>query len=152
MPKAIFHTARGDINITLFEKTAPGSVANFIKLAKSGYYDKLAFHRVIPNFMVQGGCPHSKEGSKGIAGTGGPGYKIKCELGASNPEKHLPGTLSMAHAGPNTGGSQFFITHTSTPHLDGVHTVFGRIAAPEDQKIVNAIKQGDRFSIEIIEA
>ncbi len=152
MPKAIFHTARGDINVSLFDKTAPGSVANFIKLAKSGFYDKLAFHRVIPNFMVQGGCPHSKEGSKGIAGTGGPGYKIKCELGASNPEKHLPGTLSMAHAGPNTGGSQFFITHTSTPHLDGVHTVFGRVVAPEDQKIVNAIKQGDRFSIEIIDA
>ena len=151
MPKAIFHTARGDINVALFDKTAPGTVKNFIELAKKGFYDKLAFHRVIPNFMVQGGCPHSKEGSKGVAGTGGPGYKIKCELGASNTEKHLPGTLSMAHAGPNTGGSQFFITHTATIHLDGVHTVFGRVVAPEDQKIVNAIKQGDRFSIEIVE-
>src|SRR3954469_986192 len=88
MTKAIFHTARGDIKVTLFDKTAPGTVANFIKLAKSGFYDQLAFHRVIPNFMVQGGCPNSKEGSKGVAGTGGPGYKIKCELGASNPEKH----------------------------------------------------------------
>ncbi len=151
MPKAIFHTARGDINVALFDKTAPGTVKNFIELTKKGFYDKLAFHRVIPNFMVQGGCPHSKEGSKGVAGTGGPGYKIKCELGASNTEKHLPGTLSMAHAGPNTGGSQFFITHTATIHLDGVHTVFGRVIAPEDQKIVNAIKQGDRFSIEIVE-
>ena len=151
MPKAIFHTARGDINVALFDKTAPGTVKNFIELTKKGFYDKLAFHRVIPNFMVQGGCPHSKEGSKGVAGTGGPGYKIKCELGPSNTEKHLPGTLSMAHAGPNTGGSQFFITHTATIHLDGVHTVFGRVIAPEDQKIVNAIKQGDRFSVEIVE-
>ena len=150
MPKAIFHTARGDINVALFDKTAPGTVKNFIELAKKGFYDKLAFHRVIPNFMVQGGCPHSKEGSKGVAGTGGPGYKIKCELGASNTEKHLPGTLSMAHAGPNTGGSQFFITHTATSHLDGVHTVFGRVLSADDQKIVNAIKQGDRFSVEII--
>jgi peptidyl-prolyl cis-trans isomerase B (cyclophilin B) len=150
MPQAIFHTARGDIKVALFDKTAPNTVKNFIDLTKKGFYDQLAFHRVIPNFMVQGGCPNSKEGSKGIAGTGGPGYKIKCELGATNTERHLPGTLSMAHAGPNTGGSQFFITHTATPHLDGVHTVFGRVMSPEDQKIVNAIKQGDRFSVEII--
>ena len=151
MPKAIFHTAHGDIKIALFDKTAPATVANFIKLAKSGFYDQLSFHRVISNFMVQGGCPNSKEGAKGMPGTGGPGYKIKCELGASNPEKHAPGTLSMAHAGPNTGGSQFFITHTNTPHLDGVHTVFGRIISADDQKIVNTVKHGDRFSVEIVD-
>jgi len=152
MPKAIFHTARGDINVALFDKTAPNTVANFVKLAKEGFYNQLSFHRVISNFMVQGGCPNSKEGAKGMPGTGGPGYKIKCELGPTNPEKHLPGTLSMAHAGPNTGGSQFFITHTATTHLDGVHTVFGRVLSPDDQKIVNAIKQGDRFSVEIVDA
>jgi peptidyl-prolyl cis-trans isomerase B (cyclophilin B) len=151
MPKAIFHTSRGDITVALFDKTAPNTVKNFIDLAKKGFYDQLAFHRVINNFMVQGGCPNSKEGAKGMPGTGGPGYKIKCELGPSNPETHQPGTLSMAHAGPNTGGSQFFITHTATPHLDGVHTVFGRVVSANDQKVVNAIKQGDRFSVEIVE-
>lgn len=151
MPKAIFHTSRGDITVALFDKTAPNTVKNFIDLAKKGFYDQLAFHRVIPNFMIQGGCPNSKEGAKGMPGTGGPGYKIKCELGPSNPETHQPGTLSMAHAGPNTGGSQFFITHTATPHLDGVHTVFGRVVSANDQKVVNAIKQGDRFSVEIVE-
>ncbi|MBA3698241.1 MAG: peptidylprolyl isomerase [Planctomycetes bacterium] len=151
MPKAIFHTSRGDINVALFDKTAPNTVKNFIDLAKKGFYDQLSFHRVLANFMIQGGCPNSKEGAKGIPGTGGPGYKIKCELGPANPEKHLPGTLSMAHAGPNTGGSQFFITHTATTHLDGVHTVFGRVLSADDQKIVNAVKQGDRFSVEIVD-
>ena len=149
--KAVFTTPRGDITVTLFEKTAPIAVANFVKLAKEGFYDSLAFHRVINDFMIQGGCPNSKEGAKGTPGTGGPGYKIKCETGPSNPEKHLPGTLSMAHAGPNTGGSQFFITHRATPHLDGVHTVFGRIDSAADQKVVNAVKQGDRFSVKIID-
>jgi peptidyl-prolyl cis-trans isomerase B (cyclophilin B) len=104
---------------------------------------------VISDFMIQGGCPHSREGARGTPGTGGPGYKIDCETGPSNPEKHLPGTLSMAHAGPNTGGSQFFITHTDTPHLDGVHTVFGRVKSDEDLAIVNKVKQGDRFSVKI---
>ncbi len=151
MPKAIFQTAHGDITVNLFDKTAPKTVENFIKLAKSGFYDQLAFHRVINNFMVQGGCPNSRAGAAGQPGTGGPGYKIKCELGPSNPEKHAPGTLSMAHAGPNTGGSQFFITHGATPHLDGVHTVFGRVAATTDQTVVNKIKQGDRFSVKIID-
>jgi len=149
--KATITTPRGDIHITLFEKTAPNTVANFVKLAKSGFYEGLSFHRVIANFMIQGGCPNSKEGAAGMPGTGGPGYKIKCELGASNPEKHLPGTLSMAHAGPNTGGSQFFVTHKSTPHLDGVHTVFGRVDSPADLAVVNAVKQGDRFSVKIEE-
>ena len=152
MTKAIIHTPRGDINITLFDKTAPKTVENFVKLIKSGFYNQLAFHRVVPNFVIQGGCPHTKEGAKGHPGTGGPGYTIKCETGPGNPERHTPGTLSMAHAGPDTGGSQFFVTHTSTPHLDGKHTVFGRIDSPADLKVVNAVKQGDRFSIDLVEA
>lgn len=151
MTKAIIHTPRGDIHITLFDKTAPKTVENFIKLIKAGFYNQLAFHRVVPNFVIQGGCPHTKEGAKGHPGTGGPGYHIKCETGPSNPEKHSPGTLSMAHAGPDTGGSQFFVTHTSTPHLDGKHTVFGRVDSPADIKVVNAVKQGDRFSIDLVE-
>lgn len=145
--KATITTPRGDIHITLFEKTAPITVANFVKLAKSGYYDGLAFHRVIQGFVIQGGCPNTKEGASGIPGTGGPGYKIQCEVGPSNPERHQPGTLSMAHAGPGTGGSQFFVTHKATPHLDGVHTVFGRIDTPKDLDVVLAVKQGDRFSV-----
>ncbi len=145
--KATITTPRGDIHITLFEKTAPITVANFVKLAKSGYYDGLAFHRVIQGFVIQGGCPNTKEGANGIPGTGGPGYKIQCEVGPSNPERHQPGTLSMAHAGPGTGGSQFFVTHKATPHLDGVHTVFGRIDSPKDLDVVLAVKQGDRFSV-----
>jgi peptidyl-prolyl cis-trans isomerase B (cyclophilin B) len=152
MPKAIFHTSKGDINVALFDKTAPNTVANFIKLAKDGYYNGLCFHRVIPNFMIQGGCPHSRAGDPGQAGSGGPGYSIDCELGPENPERHKPGTLSMAHRGPNTGGSQFFITHTATPHLDGVHTVFGRVLSEEDQSVVDAVAQNDEFSVEIIDA
>ena len=152
MPKAIFTTPYGDINVTLFPKTAPATVENFVKLAKSGYYDQLSFHRVVPNFVIQGGCPNSKAGAKGgPPGTGGPGYKIKCEVGPTNPERHSPGSLSMAHAGPNTGGSQFFITHTSTPHLDGKHTVFGRIDSDADLKIVLKVKEGDRFSVKIVD-
>ena len=147
--KATITTPRGDIHITLFEKTAPKTVANFVKLAKEGYYNGLAFHRVINGFVIQGGCPNTKEGAVGIPGTGGPGYKIQCEVGPSNPERHQPGTLSMAHAGPNTGGSQFFVTHKSTPHLDGVHTVFGRIDTPKDLEVVLAVKQGDRFSVTV---
>ncbi len=139
MSKAIMETSKGTIHLELFEKDAPGTVANFTKLAKSGFYDGLSFHRVIKNFMIQGGCP---EGS----GRGGPGYKIKCEI---NAQKHTPGTLSMAHAGKDTGGSQFFITHVATPHLDGVHTVFGRTA---DMSVVNAIQQGDKItSVKIVD-
>jgi len=149
MTTAIFKTAKGDIRVTLFDKTAPIAVANFIKLAKDKFYDGLAFHRVIANFMIQGGCPNTKEGGKGHHGTGGPGYNIKCETGPSNPEKHTPGTLSMAHAGKDTGGSQFFITHKSTPHLDGVHTVFGRIVDKTDQAVVDTIAAGDRFTVVI---
>ncbi|PIE25734.1 MAG: peptidyl-prolyl cis-trans isomerase [Planctomycetota bacterium] len=149
MPSATITTPHGDIHLDLFDQTAPGTVANFVKLAKDGFYDGLSFHRVINDFMIQGGCPNSREGASGMAGTGGPGYQIDCETGPSNPEKHLPGTLSMAHAGPNTGGSQFFITHTDTPHLDHVHTVFGRVKSDEDLAIVHKVKQGDRFSVKI---
>jgi peptidyl-prolyl cis-trans isomerase B (cyclophilin B) len=132
MPKAIMETDKGTINIELFDKDAPNTVANFTKLAKSGFYNGLKFHRVINDFMIQGGDPTG-------TGGGGPGWKIKCEI---NKQKHTPGTLSMAHAGKDTGGSQFFITHTSTPHLDGVHTVFGRTT---DMTVVNAIKQNDKM-------
>ena len=149
MPTAIIHTPRGDIRLALFDKTAPKTVANFVKLAKEKYYDGLSFHRVIGNFMIQGGCPNTRPGAKGHPGTGGPGYQIACETGKSNPEKHLPGTLSMAHAGKDTGGSQFFVTHTATPHLDGVHTVFGRILDPSDLAVVNQVKQGDTMTVEI---
>ena len=139
MPQAIMQTSKGTIHLDLFNQDAPNTVANFVKLAKQGFYDGLSFHRVIKNFMIQGGCPHG-------TGTGGPGYKIKCEI---NPQKHTPGTLSMAHAGKDTGGSQFFITHTATPHLDGVHTVFGRT---EDMAVVNAIQQGDKItSVKIVD-
>ncbi len=139
MSQAIMETSKGTITLELFDKDAPGTVANFVKLAKSGFYDGLNFHRVIENFMIQGGCP---EGS----GRGGPGYNIKCEI---NTQKHTPGTLSMAHAGKNTGGSQFFITHVATPHLDGIHTVFGRT---KDMAVVNAIKQGDKItSLKIVD-
>ena len=152
MPQAIFHTDKGDITVELFDKTAPNTVANFVKLAKDGFYEGMRFHRVIPNFMIQGGCPNSKEGATGMPGTGGPGYTIDCEVGPSNPEVHTPGTLSMAkRQEPNTGGSQFFITHVATPHLDGAHTVFGRIVSDEDQKIVDSIAQDDGFNVEIID-
>ena len=150
MTAAVIATPHGDINVDLFDATAPNTVANFVKLAEDGFYDGLTFHRVVPNFVIQGGCPNSREGAGGIAGTGGPGYQIKCEIGPENPERHEPGTLSMAHAGKDTGGSQFFITHTSTPHLDGVHTVFGRIKDDADLDIVLKVKQGDRFAVKIL--
>jgi peptidyl-prolyl cis-trans isomerase B (cyclophilin B) len=141
MKTATIETDRGVIRIELYEKDAPGTVANFEKLAKKGYYDGLTFHRVVPNFVIQGGCP------KGT-GTGGPGYTIKCET-ANNPRKHGRGALSMAHAGKDTGGSQFFITHRETPHLDGVHTVFGQVLA--GQEVVDAIRVGDRMKKVTIE-
>lgn len=131
MKKARIETEKGNIELTLFEEEAPNTVSNFEKLAKSGYYDGLTFHRVIPDFVIQGGCPKGD-------GTGGPGYNIKCEI---NPHKHGTGALSMAHAGKDTGGSQFFITHSPQPHLDGVHTVFGKVVKGMD--VVNAIKPGD---------
>lgn len=132
MTRAIMETSKGTITLDLFDQDAPNTVANFVKLSKDGFYDGLNFHRVIPNFMVQGGCPHG-------TGTGGPGYKIKCEI---NDNKHQAGSLSMAHAGKNTGGSQFFICHESQPHLDGIHTVFGKT---ENMDVVNAIAKGDEI-------
>ena len=132
MKTAEIHTKKGIMKIRFFEEDAPNTVKNFVDLAEKGFYDGLIFHRVIPNFMIQGGCPNGQ-------GTGGPGYKIDCEI---NPNLHKAGTLSMAHAGKNTGGSQFFICHSPQSHLDGVHTVFGQT---EDMDVVNAIKGGDKM-------
>ena len=139
MTKAVMDTDAGQITLELFDADAPNTVANFVKLAKDGFYDGLAFHRVIDGFMAQGGCPNSREGAKGMAGTGGPGYTIDCEI---NSQKHQAGTLSMAHAGRNTGGSQFFICHEAQPHLDGVHTVFGLTG---DMGVVLALKNGSQI-------
>lgn len=139
MKKAIITTAKGDIEIELFSDDAPNTVANFEKLATSGYYDGLTFHRVIPNFVIQGGCP---EGT----GRGGPGYTIPCEI---NPRKHGTGALSMAHAGKDTGGSQFFITHSPQPHLDGIHTVFGQVI--KGQEVVDAIRPNDKMEKVVIQ-
>jgi peptidyl-prolyl cis-trans isomerase B (cyclophilin B) len=132
MTRAIIETDKGTINIQFFDADAPNTVKNFTDLAQKGFYDGLIFHRVIPNFMIQGGCPQG-------TGTGGPGYKINCEI---NRNMHEAGSLSMAHAGKNTGGSQFFICHASQPHLDGVHTVFGKTP---DMNVVNAIQKGDKI-------
>jgi peptidyl-prolyl cis-trans isomerase B (cyclophilin B) len=140
MTKAVMDTDAGQITLELFDADAPNTVANFVKLAKDGFYDGLAFHRVIDGFMAQGGCPNSREGAKGMAGTGGPGYTIDCEI---NSKKHQAGTLSMAHAGRNTGGSQFFICHEAQPHLDGVHTVFGLTG---DMAVVLALKNGSMIN------
>jgi peptidyl-prolyl cis-trans isomerase B (cyclophilin B) len=134
MTTAMMETDRGMITLQLFDAEAPGTVKNFVELSKKGFYDGLNFHRVINNFMVQGGCPDG-------AGSGGPGYSIPCET-QGNPHRHAAGSLSMAHRGPNTGGSQFFICHAPQAHLDGLHTVFGKT---EDMAIVNAIKQGDKI-------
>ncbi len=154
MKKAIFETDKGTIEIELFEKDAPLAVANFEKLCSQGFYDGLSFHRVISNFMVQGGDPLSKTlppGDRRI-GTGGPGYTIKCET-KGNPHKHQNGTLSMAHAGKDTGGSQFFITHSPQPHLDGVHTVFGQVIDNNQMTVVNGIRGGDRMiTVRVVEA
>lgn len=128
-------TNKGDIHLRLHDEKTPMTVANFVNLAKRGYYDGLSFHRVIPDFMIQGGCP---EGS----GRGGPGYRFGDEFDASL--KHdKPGILSMANAGPGTNGSQFFITHGPTPWLDGKHSVFGEVVGPEDLAVVNKIVGDD---------
>ncbi len=141
--QAVFKTSKGEIHIRLFADKAPYTVANFVNLVKHGFYDGLSFHRVIADFMIQGGCP---EGT----GRGGPGYRFEDEFDDSL--KHdAPGRLSMANAGPNTNGSQFFITHVSTPWLDGKHTIFGEVLSAEDQKVVDAIQQGDRIlTIELL--
>ena len=136
MYRAEIHTEKGVMKVLFFEKDAPNTVANFVKLAREGFYDGLTFHRVIPDFVIQGGCPKGD-------GTGGPGYTIKCET-EGNPNKHGTGALSMAHAGKDTGGSQFFITHSPQPHLDGVHTVFGHVIG-DGMDVVNKIQQGDKM-------
>jgi peptidyl-prolyl cis-trans isomerase B (cyclophilin B) len=147
MKTATIETSRGTITAELYEKDAPGTVANFEKLANSGFYDGTRFHRVIPDFVVQGGDPYSRGGehAKGPVGTGGPGYKIKCET-AGNPRKHRVGALSMAHAGKDTGGSQFFmvLSEKNTKHLDGVHTVFGQITSGLD--VLSRIVQNDALT------
>ena len=141
--EAIIHTNKGDLELDLFAADAPKTVSNFISLARKNFYDKVTFHRVIPGFVVQGGDPTG-------TGMGGPGYKFEDEI---NPNKHLTGTLSMANAGPNTNGSQFFITYAPQPHLDGMHTVFGQLKDLEKgMAVLNNIVAGDYMtSIDIIE-
>ena len=135
MKKAEIHTQKGIMKIEFYEQDAPKTVQNFIDLAEKGFYDGLTFHRVIPNFVIQGGCPDG-------TGAGGPGYAIDCELSGNN-QHHDKGILSMAHAGKNTGGSQFFVCHsrTNTAHLDRKHTCFGKVI--EGLIIIDLIKEGD---------
>jgi peptidyl-prolyl cis-trans isomerase B (cyclophilin B) len=133
--KVTIQTNRGDINLELYPKYAPKTVNNFVFLAQAGFYDGVSFHRVINNFMIQGGDPTG-------SGSGGPGYKFEDET-RGNPLRHETGSLSMANAGPNTNGSQFFITHAPQPHLDGKHTVFGKVI--DSQDVVDAIRQGDKM-------
>jgi peptidyl-prolyl cis-trans isomerase B (cyclophilin B) len=134
---AAIETSKGTINISFYPEQAPVTVANFVNLANRKYYDGLNFHRVIAQFMVQGGCP---EGT----GTGGPGYRFEDEFDASLRHDQ-PGKLSMANAGPGTNGSQFFITHVPTPHLDDAHTIFGAVESQADQDVVDSISQGDQI-------
>ncbi len=144
-------TNKGDIWVKLYPDDAPNTVANFAHLANEGFYNDLKFHRVIPGFMAQGGCPHSKD-NPAMAGTGGPDWQIDCETDTST-HPHRRGALSMAHAGPNTGGSQFFITFVPTPHLDGVHTVFGGIEEDDTESfmVLDKIEQNDDIeSIEVV--
>ena len=144
--KAKIETKYGTMLAELYEKDAPNTVNNFVKLAKEGYYKDLTFHRVLPGFVIQGGCPDGNGG-------GGPGYNIDCELNGDN-QYHDEGVLSMAHAGRNTGGSQFFICHNrqNTQHLDGNHTCFGKIMdAPQYKEIIPQIQQGDTFNVIIVE-
>ena len=137
MKKAIIKSDKGEMTVEFYENDAPKTVANFIKLSKEGYYDGLTFHRVIPDFVVQGGCPNG-------TGAGGPGYSIDCELDGEN-QYHDKGVLSMAHAGRNTGGSQFFICHSrnNTAHLDRNHTCFGKVVDGLD--VIDDIRQGDHI-------
>ena len=143
--QAKINTEKGEMLVEFYEKDTPKTVENFVKLSKDGFYDGLTFHRVIPDFVIQGGCP-------GGTGAGGPGYSIDCELDGEN-QFHDKGVLSMAHAGRNTGGSQFFICHSrnNTAHLDRNHTCFGKVI--EGLEVIDAIKAGDKINkIEIIEA
>ena len=149
MKSAEIHTAKGVMKVKFYEEDAPNTVANFVKLAQEGFYNGLTFHRVIPNFVIQGGCPFSKDMSNPRVGTGGPGYKINCELTGNN-QYHDRGVLSMAHAGRNTGGSQFFICHgrQNTQHLDRQHTCFGKVY--EGLEVIDAIRAGDKIEKIII--
>ncbi|MDQ7247472.1 peptidylprolyl isomerase [Dongia sedimenti] len=135
LTRAVMTTSKGDITIDLFPKEAPNTVANFYTLASDGFYDGLAFHRVIPGFVAQGGCP---EGT----GAGGPGWVIACET-KGNPHKHKTGSLSMAHRGKDTGGSQFFLVLAPQPHLDGLHTVFGQVS--EGLDVMQDLEVGDEI-------
>ncbi len=135
---ATISTSKGDINLRLFAQETPVTVANFVNLAQRKYYNDLNFHRVLNDFMIQGGCPHG-------SGTGGPGYNFEDEF-TPELQHDKPGVLSMANSGPGTNGSQFFITHVATPWLDGKHTVFGEVLSDADQDIVNSIIQGDAIN------
>jgi len=139
--KGKINTNKGTMVVEFYEKDAPNTVNNFVKLAKDGFYKDLNFHRVIPGFVAQGGCPNGR-------GDGGPGYNIDCELDGDN-QYHDKGVLSMAHAGRNTGGSQFFLCHNrqGTQHLDGNHTCFGKVVGGVD--IIDQVQQGDKFTVEI---
>ena len=143
MKTAEIHTEKGIMKVDFYEEDAPNTVDNFIKLSKSGFYDGLTFHRIIPDFVIQGGCPLG-------TGSGGPGYSIKCELDRDN-QYHDRGVLSMAHAGRDTGGSQFFICHsrTNTSHLDRKHTCFGKVV--DGLEVIDAIQQGDKIEKIVIE-
>ena len=134
---AVIETDKGVIRLDLYPDKTPVTVANFVNLARRGYYDGLNFHRVIDDFMIQGGCPHG-------TGTGGPGYQFQDEF-RSDLRHDAPGKFSMANAGPGTNGSQFFITHVPTPWLDDAHTIFGAVQGDDDHAVVNAIGQGDRI-------
>ena len=144
MSKAAIKTARGTLLVQLYDEDAPKTVANFIKLSKEGFYNGLSFHRVIPGFVIQGGCPYSVDMNDPRVGSGGPGYKIECEIDGEM-QYHDRGVLSMAHSGRNTGGSQFFICHDrqNTKHLDRNHTCFGKVI--EGIEIVDQIRAGDKI-------
>jgi len=143
MTTGTIKTAKGDMKVEFYDNDAPNTVANFVKLAKSGYYNGLTFHRVIPDFVIQGGCPDG-------TGAGGPGYQIDCELTGGN-QHHDRGVLSMAHAGRNTGGSQFFVCHSrnNTAHLDGNHTCFGKVV--EGLDVIDDIVGGDKINEIVID-
>ena len=148
--EAIIKTNKGEMKVELFGNDAPKTVENFTKLATDGFYDGLKWHRVLPDFVIQGGCPNSKDGASGMAGTGGPGYQIDCELDGGN-QYHDRGVLSMAHAGRNTGGSQFFVCHSrnNTAPLDGNHTCFGKVI--DGLEVIDEIREGDSIdTIQII--
>ncbi len=148
--EALIKTNKGDMKVSLYTEDTPNTVSNFVKLINDGYYNGLKWHRVIPDFVIQGGCPNSKDGASGMPGTGGPGYQIDCEIDGEN-QYHDRGVLSMAHAGRNTGGSQFFVCHsrTNTAHLDRNHTCFGKVT--EGLEVIDAIEEGDAIvSMEIL--